>query len=180
MRPIVVYIAATLDGFIATRDDSLQWLFSVEGEGDNGYGEFIATVDTIVMGRRTYDWLLREVGEENFPYREQRCYVLSHTSQGQNEHVTFWNGDVLTLARQLRAQEGKRIWLVGGGELIQAFAQLQLVDEWILTLAPVLLGEGIPLFAQPGAPANLRLMGMRRFGQFAELHYETVHPAPDA
>ena len=74
-RKLVLFIAQSLDGYIATKEESLEWLFKVEGEGDNGYSEFLATIDTIFMGKRTYDWLMTEV-KGDFPYKEQQCYVF--------------------------------------------------------------------------------------------------------
>ncbi|MCP8967876.1 dihydrofolate reductase family protein [Ectobacillus ponti] len=169
-RNVVLYIAASLDGYIADPEDSLDWLFRVEGEGDNGYGAFYETVDTILLGRRTYDWIM-EAEQGRFPYTGKECYVFSRTRQGRNEHVTFTDRDAASLVAQLQQQDGGRIWVVGGGDLLQDFLREQLVDELILTVAPVLLGKGIPLFQQMDVQTELLLQGTRRFGQFVELHY---------
>ena len=75
-RKVVLFIATSLDGYIATENDSLDWLYKVEGEGDNGYSEFYETVDTILMGRRTYDWILKHVTGD-FPYKNKECFVFS-------------------------------------------------------------------------------------------------------
>jgi len=173
-RKIVVFIAASLDGYIATKEDSLDWLFATEGEGDNGYGEFLATVDTVVMGRRTYGWLLKQVGADNFPYRDKRCYVFSSTLQGKDGYVDFIADNVLGFVNRLRQEKGKNIWLVGGGGLIHTFAEHQLVDEWIVTVAPTILGDGIPLFHKAAIETRLSLKSARTFNQFVELHYETM------
>jgi len=173
-RKIVVFIAASLDGYIATKEDSLDWLFATEGEGDNGYGEFLETVDTVVMGRRTYDWLLKAVGPENFPYKDKHCYVFSSAAPVSDGNVEFVNESTLDFANRLRQEDGKNIWLVGGGRLINSFAAQNLIDEWIVTLAPTLLGNGIPLFHEHDFETRLKLKSVRPFNQFAELHYETV------
>lgn len=170
-RKIVLFIAASLDGYIATEEDSLDWLFKVEGEGDNGYSEFIETVDTILIGRRTYDWLMdKESG--NFPYKHQKCYVFSRTLAGKNENVEFVNDDIASFARKLKETEGKNIWIVGGGDLLHYFIKEKLVDEFIITIAPVIIGRGIPLFKEIDFELELRLKDIRRYNQFAELHYE--------
>ena len=75
-RKVVLFIAASLDSYIATENDSLDWLYKVEGEGDNGYSEFYETVDTILMGRRTYDWILKHVTGD-FPYKNKTCFMYS-------------------------------------------------------------------------------------------------------
>ena len=171
-RKIIVYIAASVDGYIATKDDSLQWLMGTSGEGDNGYGEFIATVDTVVMGRRTYDWLIREVGRDGFPYIGLECLVLTNSRTGNDGLVTFINEPVRSLAARLRAKTGKHIWLVGGGSLLHEFIDAKMIDEWIITVAPFVLGDGIPLFQKHAQETALTLVGLKQFGQFAQLHYQ--------
>ena len=78
-RNLVLFIASSLDGYIATKDESLEWLFKVEGEGDNGYSDFYETVDTVLMGKRTYDWVMEQEIEE-FPYKNKECYVFTRSS----------------------------------------------------------------------------------------------------
>ncbi|KGR74386.1 dihydrofolate reductase family protein [Ureibacillus sinduriensis] len=170
-RKIVVFIASSLDGYIATKEDSLDWLFEVEGEGDNGYSEFYETVDTVVMGKRTYDWLINQ-GLEEFPYKNKVCYVYTRSCLEDTENVKFVNGDVKEFVEKLKRKNGKNIWLVGGGELLQAFIQEEMVDEFIVTIAPTILGSGIPLFREGSYQMNLSLLGTKNYKQFVELHYE--------
>jgi dihydrofolate reductase len=170
-RKIVLFIATSLDGYIATKDDSLEWLFKVEGEGDNGYSEFIENVDTILIGRRTYDWVM-EQEKGNFPYKNQKCYVFSNTVTGKTEHVEFVNEDVVSFVRKLKETEGRNIWIVGGGDLIHHFIKERLIDEFTITIAPTIIGSGIPLFKEIVFETELNLIGMRRFNQFVELRYE--------
>jgi len=89
-REILVFIAGSLDGFIAKENDDLQWLEETEGEGDNGYADMYQTIDTVIMGKRTYDYILEHM--EPFPYPDKKCYVFSRTRTGENEHVTFIQG----------------------------------------------------------------------------------------
>ena len=176
-RKLVLFIAASLDGYIATEDDSLEWLFKVEGEGDNGYSEFFDTVDTILMGRRTYDWII-EKEKGNFPYKNKKCYVFSRSEKGKNENVEFIDQDVVEFTNEIKRQDGGNIWLVGGGVLLDSFMKVKLVDEFIITIAPILLGRGIPLFRKNDCELELKLLGIRRFNQFVELHYEAVSADP--
>ena len=174
-RKIVVYIATSLDGYIATKDDDLNWLTSVAGEGDNGYGDFLKTIDTVIMGRRTYEWLLGEVGRAKFPYSQQKCYVLSSNVPHEDGLVTFTSESAEALAARLTATEGGDIWLVGGGKLLADFVEKQLVDEWIVTIAPTIMGSGIPLFRGSSTETKLTLIDVRRYGQFAQLHYISLN-----
>lgn len=171
-RKLVLFIAASLDGYIATEDDSLEWLFKVDGEGDNGYSEFIETIDTILIGRRTYDWIIdHEKG--NFPYKGKKCYVFSNTLSGKNEHVEFINEDIASFTRKLKESEGNNIWIVGGGNLLAFFIKERLVDEYIITIAPTLIGKGIPLFRETNVEIELKLVNIKQHNQFVELHYES-------
>lgn len=169
-RKLVLFIAQSLDGYIATKEESLEWLFKVEGEGDNGYSEFLATIDTIFMGKRTYDWLMTEV-KGDFPYKEQQCYVFSRTPLEDTEYVSFINGDIVGFTSKLKEQKGKNIWMVGGGDLLHTFLKEKLVDELFLTIAPTIIGEGIPLFKEGDYQLDLSLKGTRTFNQFVELNY---------
>ncbi|MCM2587948.1 dihydrofolate reductase family protein [Rossellomorea marisflavi] len=170
-RKVVVFIACSLDGYIATKDESLEWLFQVEGEGDNGFSAFYDTVDTVVMGKKTYDWVMNQEMEA-FPYEGKECVVFSRSSWEDTEHVRYRSGDVLSFIEEQKSRKGKDIWVVGGGELLDAFIQEGLVDEFIITVAPVILGNGIPLFREGDRSLNLTLKGTQSFNQFVELHYE--------
>ncbi|MFC5603355.1 dihydrofolate reductase family protein [Sporosarcina koreensis] len=170
-RKLVLFIASSLDGYIATKDESLEWLFKVEGEGDNGFADFYETVDTVLMGKRTYDWVMKQDIKE-FPYKNKECYVFTRSAVEDTENVQFVNDDVTHFVHKLKDQEGKNIWIVGGGELLQSFIQEKLVNELILTVAPTILGKGIPLFKEGDYQLDLSLKGTRNFNQFVELHYE--------
>lgn len=172
-RKLVLYIASSLDGYIATNEHNLDWLFAVEGEGDNGYSKFYDTIDTILIGRVTYDWII-EHENGRFPYKGKECYVFSRTKKEHDEHVTFIYEDIVRFLIDLKSKNGKNIWLVGGGELLNSFIKEKLVDELIITVAPRLLGKGIPLFKSNDFQTSLTLKSINRFNQFVELYYEVV------
>jgi dihydrofolate reductase len=166
---LVFYGAISLDGYLARENHSLDWLFGTEGEEETGYQEFYDSVDIILMGRSTYDQIAI-LSPEKFPYEGKPCYVFSRTMTGSNEHVTFINEDIAGFTQSLKEQEGKRIWIVGGGEVLQHL--LSLVDEFIIQIAPIIIGKGIPLFVPGDQENKLTLVDVRSFKQFAELHYE--------
>ncbi|MCK6208787.1 dihydrofolate reductase family protein [Bacillus infantis] len=169
-RNIVLFIAQSLDGYIATKEDSLDWLFKVEGEGDNGYSEFYEGIDTIIMGKRTYDWIMKyEKGQ--FPYKNKECYVFSRSQLEDTADVKFVNEDIVNFANSLKKEEGKNIWVVGGGELLHTFLKEKLLDELFITIAPSIIGDGIPLFKSGDYQLDLKLKGTRTFNQFVEIHY---------
>ncbi|MCU9613239.1 dihydrofolate reductase family protein [Caldibacillus lycopersici] len=169
-RNVVFYGAISVDGYLAREDHSLDWLLGTEGEEESGYFEFYDTVDTILMGRKTYEQILI-LSPNEFPYKGKECYVFSRTMTAQNEDVTFINDDIVSFTKKLKEQEGKRIWMVGGGEVLNPMLQAKLVDEFIIQIAPTIIGKGIPLFTPSNQDTKLELVDVRRFKQFAELYY---------
>lgn len=171
-RKVVCYIAESLDGYIATEDDSLEWLFKSESEdgGDAGYAEFMENIDTLIMGRRTYDWVM-EAESGNYPYQELTSYVFTSSPAEENPYVNFTNQEILRFMEDLKKRPGKDIWVIGGSKLLNEFVKEDLIDEWIISIAPVLIGKGIPLFQKFDSEIRLKLQGVKMYGQFAQLHY---------
>jgi len=162
MRRVSLYIASSLDGYIARPDGAIDWLPPVTPAEDYGYAEFFARVDTVLLGRKTYELSLTFGGQ---PYEGRRCVVFTRTPlQWRDPHAEFVSDDVAEFVRTLRAEPGRDIWLVGGAEIVAACLAGGVVDEIILTVVPVLLGRGVPLFL-PGAHGDLplRLRGARSF-----------------
>lgn len=170
-RNIVLFIATSLDGYIATEEETLEWLFEVEGEGDNGFSAFYETTDTVVMGRKTYDWITDQGNMDEYPYKDRNSYVFTRSPQENTEYAQFIHGEPEDFVKQLKQQAGKKIWLVGGGQLVSSFIEKGLIDEMIITVAPKIIGKGIPLFLQRNEKVNLSLKGVQTFNQFVEMHY---------
>jgi dihydrofolate reductase len=168
-REVILFIAASLDGYIAKKDDNLDWLLETQADWDNGYNAMYDSIDTVIMGRKTYDYVVEH--SEQFAYSDKQCYVYSNTKSGRDEYVEFVKGDIVPLMNKLKAQEGKDIWLVGGGELIIDFIQNDLIDEYRLFITPHLLGEGIPLFKSGFSEKQLNLIDVKLNGQFVEMVY---------
>jgi dihydrofolate reductase len=140
MRPLVCFIATSLDGYIAGPAGEIDWLFT---DQDYGYTRFYANVDTVVMGRKTYDLCLTFA---EYPYPRIPNYVWSHTRRGTDEHATFVSGDIVELLKGLKNKEGKTILLVGGSVLVGEAIEHDLLDELIVSVHPIVLGDGVPLF----------------------------------
>ena len=155
-RQVILYIAMSLDGYIAKNDDNIDFLSVVESPGeDYGYSEFRETVDTILWGRKTYDKVL-SFGIE-FPYKDKKCYVISRTKTGKDENVEFYNGEVKDLIATLRQQEGKNIYCDGGGEVVFELLKYALIDRMIISVIPHLVGNGVMLFKDHRPEQKLKL-----------------------
>nr|WP_157397668.1 MULTISPECIES: dihydrofolate reductase family protein [Ramlibacter] len=184
------YTASSLDGFIATPDDSLEWLFPLGDINATGYPAFIAEVGALAMGSSTYEWMLRHVVRPNtahpgaWPY-EQPAWVFSSRSHAPvpGARIRFVRGDVRPVHAEMRAAAGgKNLWLVGGGDLVGQFHDAGLLDEVIVQVGSVTLGSGKPLLPRRITQPSLRLVAARRIGDgFAELRYEVPRaPGPAA
>jgi len=173
-KKLILYIAQSLDGFIAGPGDDLQWLSMVETPGeDYGYHKFTDSVDTVIMGRRTYEKVL-SFGIE-FPHKSRKCYVVSSTKTGRDENVEFVKGDLETFVNSLKStneKNPKNIYLDGGGQLTQEMLRLGLVDEMTISIIPVLLGGGLPLFGDLKTPLRLQLRDCQSFASgLVQLRY---------
>jgi len=151
-RRVVLYIAMSADGFIAKEDGDISFLSIVDSPGeDYGYNDFIQSIDTVIMGRKTYEKVM-SFGID-FPHADKECYVPSRTLLGENENVTFYNGDVTELIATIRQDEGMDIFCDGGSEVIHELMNRNLIDQFIISIIPIFLGNGIPLF-KSGRPEN--------------------------
>ena len=175
------YTATSLDGFIATEDDSLEWLFSLGDVNDTGYPAFIAQVGALAMGATTYKWILRhadkgaQVAGSAWPYT-QPAWVFTHRELPREEDadVRFVHGSVEGVhAKMVEAAGNKNIWVVGGGDLAGQFHDAGLLDEVIIQLASVTLGRGKQLFPRRVTSPPWQLLSVRQIGPgFAELRYK--------
>ena len=182
------YTASSLDGFIATEDDSLEWLFPLGDINDTSYPRFIQEVGALAMGSSTYEWMLRHVVKPGsgktgaWPYAQPTWVFSSRQLQPvQGADLCFVRGDVRPVCDQMKnAAAGKNVWIVGGGELVGQFHDAGLLDEIIVQVGSVTLGKGKPLLPRriTGAAA-LRLSSVQQFGPgFAELRYDVPARRP--
>jgi dihydrofolate reductase len=176
MSTVQYYVASSLDGFIATADDDLAWLLQFDGfeGGKESYDTFMAGVGCIVMGGSTYQWIMdHEPG--NWPYPGTPCWVFTHHefTAPPGADVTFVRGEVSEFADDFtRDAAGKNIWVVGGGELAAQFADAGLLDELIVSIIPVVLGQGKRLLPLKGPTPPLELADSRTQGRgIVELRY---------
>lgn len=173
MPKLFLYIATSLDGYIAKPNDDLSFLKLVEKEGeDYGYAAFTSTIDTILLGRKTYDWVQREMGSEHYDNGKRKVYVLTRTVRPASGNTTFYTGDLVELVQELKKGTGKHIYCDGGAEIINELLKHDLIDELIISVVPILLGNGTRLF-QDGRPEQLlELVESKRFETgLVQVHY---------
>ena len=170
-KRIILYIAISLDGFIARKDGSVDWLSPYEnGPEDYGYNEFYKKIRTVIMGNTTYKQVL-SFGD--FPYKGKDCFVFTKNKDNlKDENVTFISKSAKDFISQLNLREDENVWLVGGASIVDEFLKFDLIDEFIITLIPILLGEGIPLFKGKLNEKRLKLIDVKSFNSgLVQLHY---------
>jgi len=176
-RKLVLYLAMSLDGYIAGPGDDLSWLSAVMVEGeDYGYAEFIANVDTIIVGRKTYDKVLSMVDE--FPHANKECFIITRTERPAKGNLQLYTGDVVKLVNDLKEKKGKNIFCDGGAQVINLLIKNQLIDEYIVSIIPIILGDGIRLFDAGLPQTNLDLVESTKYKTgLVKLHYKSVSQA---
>lgn len=189
MTRFVYYTAATLNGFLADEEHSLDWLFAVEDTGGPDMADFMNGVGVFVEGSSTYEWVLQAENLLAEPQRWQQfygsrpTYVFSSRPLPipEGADVRFVNGDVAAVLGDLRAVAGSRnVWVVGGGDLAGQFLDCGALDELVITFAPATLAAGAPLLPRNVGADRLKLQSASQQGQFAVLSYAVLNPGSKA
>lgn len=164
MRKISLFIAMSLDGYIAKPNDDLSFLKLVEKEGeDYGYAEFTSQIDTIIIGRRTYDYVVKEIGASHYDNGQRDIYVITRTERPQVGRTVFYTGNLTELVDRLKSDTGKNIYCDGGAEVIHELLKHDLIDEFIISVIPVLLGSGTRLFKERRPEQALEFIKAKTF-----------------
>lgn len=172
-RPkISIFIATSIDGYIARQDGGLDWMDRVDGfDEDYGLHKFMDSIDALIIGRKTYE-IAASVSD--WPYKGKRVVVLSNTLRAVKEEAELFRGDLISLVSQLHADGIKHIW-IDGGVTISQFLEYQMVDSMTLSVIPVILGSGIPLFNAISHDIPCRLIASQQYPSgLVNLNYEVV------
>jgi dihydrofolate reductase len=157
MRKVILGLAVSLDGFIEGPNGEYDWCFT---DQDYGLTEFSSHLDALVMGRKTFDMIKEHEGAT--PWSHARTYVFSRTLQPESG-IEVLNGELVETMNQLKHQHGKNIWLFGGADLTAQFINYNLIDEYWLSVHPILLGAGKPLFHSIAGRKKLRLVESKTY-----------------
>ena len=170
-RKLVLYIAMSLDGYIAGPNDDLRFLSRVEQPGeDYGYAEFSKSVDTVIIGRKSYDKVI-SMGYE-YPHTDKEVYIVTRKEHPSVGNFRYYTGNLTELVTKLKSATGKNIYCDGGAEIVQELLRHKLIDELIISVIPVLLGNGVRLFKDGRPEMELKLVATRQFEKgLVQLHY---------
>ena len=173
MREVVLYIAMSLDGYVADETGGVDWLEG-HGEGPEGadsYSRFIREVDTVIMGRNTYRQVTTQLSPERWVYQGLHTYVVTHRPLPSTQDITFTAEHPCALIRRLRQGPGKSIWICGGPSILSPLMEEDLIDRYHISVIPTILGSGIRLFGALEEARKLRLLNTQASDGIVELIY---------
>lgn len=181
MRKVTLFIATSLDGFIADKDGGIDWLGGQNPDGDDQttYNEFIREIDTVVMGWSTYKQEIDQTQGTEWPYAGMMTYVLTHRNLQAKEQVCFVNADAREFLRGLKKQKGGGIWICGGANVAQQLLQAGLIDVLHLNIIPTILGDGIRLFGKMEGEIPLRLLKTQSYNGITDVVYTRRNQAEE-
>ncbi|UWP59461.1 dihydrofolate reductase family protein [Ruminococcus gauvreauii] len=172
MRKIILFIAMSLDGYIADSNGGVAWL---NGHGDDEtidtYTEFTKDIDTVLMGWNTYHQIVTELSPKEWVYHEFTTYVLTHKEYNSSKQIRFTSENPVVLSERLKKEAGKDIWICGGANLIQQLVSKNVIDKYYISVIPTLLGNGIRLFSNMENEIKLKLYNTQTYNGIIDLIY---------
>lgn len=174
MRKVILFIAMSLDGFIADSNGQVDWLAGQRPNDDDmrTYKEFIKGIDTVIMGWKTYHQITAELSPKEWFYSDLNSYVITHHDIVSDEKITAVHGDIYAFIENLKRVDGKNIWVCGGADIIRQMMKQQLIDRYHISVIPTILGEGIRLFSEKGSEIKLKLMKTEAYNGIVDVVYE--------
>lgn len=174
MRKTTLFIAMSLDGYIAGPAGNIDWLQGQNPGADDmvSYQEFIKDIDTIIMGYNTYHQITTELSPDQWFYSDQISYVFTHRELTSTDNIKFVNENVCGLIKTLRRKTGKGIWICGGSSVIHPLISENLIDRYHISIIPALIGDGIRLFQKTDQTINLRLIKSENYNGITDVIYE--------
>lgn len=173
MRETILYIAMSIDGYIADEKGGVAWLAGDQSDEANqgSYPNFINTVDSVVMGYSTYHQISTELFSVQWPYVGKKSYILTHKQCQSSDEIIFVNQSCSDFITSLKNQGGKDIWICGGASIVNQLLDVDLIDQFCISIIPTILGKGIPLFTPREKQLKLQLVSTLSYNGITDLVY---------
>ncbi|MGL4949466.1 MAG: dihydrofolate reductase family protein [Anaeroplasmataceae bacterium] len=173
MRKVVLYIAVSLDGFIADKNEGVSWIAGDNSDPSNqgSYNDFSNTIDTVILGYKTYNQIITELSVDKWIYDDKKTYVLT-SKNITDKHNIYFKNNLIKLINDLKQDNGKNVWICGGASIVNQLRDYNLIDQYIITVVPTILGEGIKLFENKNYSLNLKLVSTKSYNGFVDLVYD--------
>lgn len=172
MRKVILYIAMSLDGYIADSNGKVDWLNGHGSEADvDTYSDFSKNIDTVVMGWNTYHQITTELSPDEWVYKDMTSYIITYRVLPSTNNIKFVQSSPCSIVQKLKQEQGKAIWICGGGNIIQPLIWNGLIDEYRISIIPTILGSGIRLFGEMPSEIKLKLVSTQAYNGITELVY---------
>lgn len=173
MRKVTLYIAMSLDGYIADSDGNVDWLNGQDRYVENidTYSTFIKDIDTVVMGWKTYHQVSTELSPDEWIYSALTSYIITHRTLPSTENLKFVQDNPCEIVHRLKQESGRGIWICGGANIIHPLVEADLIDEYYISIIPTLLGSGIRLWEENNREIKLKLVHTQSYNGITELVY---------
>lgn len=173
MAKVSLFIAMSLDGYIADSKGGVNWLTGQGEEEDNidTYSEFVKDIDTVIMGWNTYHQIITELSPDEWVYSDFMTYVVTHDPKPSSDKIYFTDECPVEMVKKLRGGSGKGIWICGGANLIQQFVKADVIDCYYITVIPTILGAGVRLFEKADHEIKLKLLKVQSYNGMTDLVY---------
>lgn len=173
MRKIILFIAMSLDGYIADRNGNVDWLNGQDEKEEtmDVYSNFIKDVDTVIMGWNTYHQVVTELSPTEWVYDELTSYVITHRKLPSTNKIIFTEKAPCDVVDELKQKQGKNIWICGGANMIQQLVEKDFIDEYYISVIPTILGSGISLFGNTSKEMKLKLVHTQTYNGITDLVY---------
>ncbi len=174
MRKIILYIAMSLDGYIADKDGGVAWLTGDGSDSENkgSYLEFFETIDTVILGYNTFHQIVTELSPGKWIYEGKKSYVITHNSMESTDEIIFTHKDPVELINELKKENGKDIWICGGATVVNELIHNDIIDRYHITVIPTILGDGVSLFDSRAKEIKLKLVSTGSYNGMVDLIYE--------
>lgn len=173
MRKITLFIAMSLDGYIADHNNGVDWLSGQGNDSENidVYSKFVKDIDTVMMGWNTYYQVATELSPNDWVYKDFTTYVFTHRKETSSEQIRFTSEPPVSLLKKLKEKEGKGIWICGGSDIVQQLINEDMIDEYYISVIPTILGGGIRLFGKTQQEIKLKLLKSQTYNGITDLVY---------
>ena len=174
MKKVILYIAMSLDGYIADSTGGVAWLNGDGSEPENfgSYPEFEKTIDTVILGYKTYHQIVTELSPDVWAYKGKQSFVITHNNTPSTPEITFTDKSLEDLITELKVHDGKNIWICGGATIANQLINLDLIDTFTVSIIPTILGDGTPLFNKHNIEHKLKFISTRSYNGITDLVYE--------
>ena len=173
MRKVVLYIAMSLDGYIADENGGVEWLAGDGSDNDNmgSLPSFMETIDTVILGYKTYYQIVTELSPDNWIYEGKMSYVFTHKNLESKKGIQFTQQNLIDFISQLKVKQGKDIWICGGAEIVNQLINNDMIDSYCVSIIPTILGKGIKLFHMFNNERKLQLISTQCYNGIVDLVY---------